>query len=67
MHQLVLPHCVVTRAGHHETFYCCGYAIDLLMRLANQSHFQYDVHLVEDGLHGTLEPVSSLGNLIFVS
>jgi len=41
--------------------YCCyGYAMDLLVQLANSVNFTFDLHLVEDGSYGTHERVNSL-------
>ena len=38
--------------------YCCsGYAMDLLVQLANSVNFTFDLHLVEDGSYGTYERV----------
>ena len=40
--------------------YCCyGYAMDLLVQLANSVNFTFDLHLVEDGIYGTYERVNT--------
>jgi len=39
--------------------YCCyGYAMDLLVQLANSVNFTFDLHLVEDDTYGTYERVN---------
>jgi len=45
--------------------YCCyGYAMDLLVQLANSVNFTFDLHLVEDGIYGTFEKVSFLFDFV---
>lgn len=44
-------------SGTRKEFCCYGYAIDLLVELAKEVNFTYDLHLVEDGKYGTYEKV----------
>ena len=47
--------------------YCCyGYAMDLLVQLANSVNFTFDLHLVEDGSYGTYEKVNSHHEFVLV-
>jgi len=46
-------------AGAVQEYCCYGYAMDLLVQLANSVNFTFDLHLVEDGHYGTHEKVNS--------
>jgi ionotropic glutamate receptor NMDA 1 len=51
-----LPCSKPNSSGGPPTEFCCyGYAMDLLVKLANSVNFTYDLHLVEDNSYGTFE------------
>ncbi|XP_069465963.1 glutamate receptor ionotropic, NMDA 1 isoform X8 [Ambystoma mexicanum] len=49
-----------TLQGRPTVPHCCyGFCIDLLIKLAREMHFTYEVHLVADGKFGTQERVNN--------
>jgi len=54
-----ISQCFIFVVGPTLEYCCYGYAMDLLVQLANSVNFTFDLHLVEDGSYGTYEKVNT--------
>ena len=54
-------------SGTVTKFCCTGYCIDLLIELAREVNFTYDLHVVEDGNFGSYERVKEVFILLVYS